>query len=184
MNMNTTYALEKLIEQLQRNPIHNYIVPGLTSWLLVEHPNAGGMVRLFEASREQRLHVTPHSHRFDFTCYVIEGSVENQVWHRSTQGDEYMEQTMTYLGGPGKYEIRSVNEKGRWVYDSCVYGKGELYSMKHDEIHSIIFTRNARVLFFEGPHVTNDTVILEPVVGSAVIHTMTYEPWMFQRGAD
>ena len=58
---------------------------------------------------------------------------------------------------------------------------GSWYGMKHDEIHSIGFSNDAVVLFFEGPPVAEGTVILEPYVNGQHLQTMATKPWMFQR---
>jgi hypothetical protein len=54
--------------------------------------------------------------------------------------------------------------------------------MRYNEIHSIKFSKDAIVLFFEGPTVTDSSFVLEPVVEGEYIPTMTTEPWMFRRG--
>ncbi len=58
--------LIKAVLGMANNPIRHYIAPGLTSSLV--GGGGHGKVRLFQADRETREWVTPHSHRFDFTC--------------------------------------------------------------------------------------------------------------------
>jgi hypothetical protein len=52
--------------------LHNYIVPGLNSTMLAMSAG-GGVVRLFEMTREQEAYIVPHDHRYNFTCYVLAG---------------------------------------------------------------------------------------------------------------
>jgi len=166
---------------LRHSPIRNYIVPGLTSWLIMDDGGAGKL-RMFECSREQHEFITPHSHRFDFSACVLRGSVENTLWVPvEAGGDEYVVTTTMYLGEPGKYESgkQVVN---RFVADSITYNEGEWYDMRHNEIHSIKFSRDALVLFIEGHEVSQCTQVLEPFVDKQHIQTMGVEDWMFQKG--
>jgi hypothetical protein len=55
--------------------------------------------------------------------------------------------------------------------------------MTADEIHSIFFGRDTSVLFFEGPNVSDTSIILEPVVDGETIPTFKVEPWAFKRAA-
>jgi len=56
-----------------------------------------------------------------------------------------------------------------------------MYSMRHDEIHSIVFGRGSQVLFFEGPEKTDKSTILEPVVKGLVIPTYENRDYMFNK---
>lgn len=58
----------------------------------------------------------------------------------------------------------SLWEKNYYFYEDEVYKEGDEYGMMFDEIHSIFFSRDTWVLFFEGPEVTEETAILEPYV--------------------
>ena len=168
---------------MRHSPLHNYIVPGLTSWLIMDQGGAG-KVRMFENTREQHHFVTPHSHRFNFSACVVRGWVENTSWFRGDgNDDEFCLTTMKYDGAPGQYVKESVMT-ARFISDSIVYEPGETawYSMPFHEIHSIKFSRDAIVLFFEGPAVTDRSFILEPLVDGHHIQTMRTEPWMFVKG--
>ncbi len=44
--------LIQLVQKIKHSPIRNYIIPGLTSWLIRDHGD-NGMVRLFEMTRHQ-----------------------------------------------------------------------------------------------------------------------------------
>lgn len=171
-------SLVKILDEMKSDTIQNYILAGLESSLL-----ENGKVRYFENSRDHQDSITPHSHRFDFTCLVIAGYVKNLVWsetYMETRGD-FFESSSVELdteGLPGKYLKR---EKGRnwWVYSTTKYHAGQCYSMEADEVHSIQFSRGAKVLFFEGPQVSSTSLILEPVVDGNVIETGEVRDWMF-----
>ena len=166
---------------MRNSPLRNYIVPGLTSWMIMDNGDEG-KVRMFQCSREQQEFVTPHSHRFDFSACVLRGSVQNTLWVPVDGcGDEYVVSNSTYLGEVGKYKTNKTIVK-RFVSDTICYEDGEWYSMKHNEIHSIKFSRDALVLFVEGRKITDTTQYIEPWVNDQHIPTMKIEPWMFKRG--
>lgn len=166
---------------LKHNPIKNYILPGLTSWMLLD--NVVSRVRMFEMNREQHNFITPHSHRFDFSCCVLNGWVENTIWselneYQLDQGDCYVLSEQVYLGNPGEYatnKLKNAYFKNR----STIHKTGEWYSMKHDAIHSIKFSCGAKVLFFEGVTVSDKSLYLEPISEGMQVHTLKKEPWMF-----
>ena len=173
---------------MKHSPIHNYVIPGLTSWLLAD-PTTEGVLRLFECSREHEEAITPHSHRFDLTCHVLEGSVRNILWKTRTLSDGqagkfedlFTETTMAYDGSVGEYaelssRVVAARRDTRW------YGVGESYSMLAHEIHSIRFSKGAKVVLIEGPVRSLTNVVLEPYeMGFGRIKTMRTEPWMFRR---
>jgi hypothetical protein len=168
--------LEQLL-RLSHSPLQNYIIPGLTSSLLAAKSDQG-VARLFINSRRQYEHITPHSHRFDFQCLVLRGEVTNIVFQEIEAGDEFCLTAMEYGGAPGQYETESMTVS-RWEgYRHC-YRAGDWYGMTHDQVHSIVFSRDAVVLFLEGPAVTTTSLILEPVVDGKRIKTFRTEPWMF-----
>lgn len=155
----------------------NYVLPGLTSMLLHCTP------RLFVSSRNTLDgQITPHSHRFDFICLVLKGGVRNTKWKIATDrgADLFSRTTLLYEGAPGNY---TMHPGGNGLYRPFVgsFGPGEWYGMTHDEIHSIEFAKDTEVLFFEGPNVTDQTIILEPCVDGARIPTFEVKPWMFEK---
>ena len=170
----------KHLVSMRHSPLHNYIVPGLTSWLIMDQ-GAGGKVRMFESTREQHEFITPHSHRFDFIACVVEGHVHNTLWTPSPNGDECQVTRTTYLNEPGKY-TSEVWQKDRFITEELCYGESRWYDMKFSEIHSIRFSKGAKVLFFEGPTKVNCSYILEPIVDGEHLNTMRTEPWMFRKG--
>lgn len=168
-----------LILSMKTNGLHNYAIPGLSSHL-IGGIMAGG-VRLFECSRKHTEQITPHSHRFDFQALVLRGTVTNLIWDYDCCGDEYALSTIKYKNSPGKYDVVDSSTAKMAVRFRNTYQEGEIYGMVHTEIHSIQFSKNAAVLFFEGPSISDTSVILEPVVDGVTIPTFKTEPWMFTR---
>ena len=170
----------KFILEMASDRLDNYIIPGLASSLIGAK---NGKVRLFEQTTEQMTKITPHSHRFDLTCCVLEGSVVNKLWKSVNpeyqEGSEMEVSTINYLGRPGAYQVEIT---GRSIFRpiSTRYEAGQWYSMRAHEIHSIAFAKGAKVLIFEGPTKTESSVILEPIVNGKAVRTFKVEPWMFQ----
>ena len=172
-----------MLRAMRHSPVRNYVVPGLTSWL-IGNPSPAGTMRLFECSRDHQENITPHSHRFDFQCWVLAGAVRNRVWRESHfgEGDLFLCSSLNYDGGIGEYR-RQAGGVSRYVYTDTVYEVDQWYSMKADEIHSINFARGTEVLFFEGPTTTNESEMLEPFVDGVAVPTFEVKPWMFKREA-
>lgn len=174
-----------LIKSMCHSPVHNYAIPGLTSYLVGESSKKHGTARLFHMTRTHEERIVPHSHRFDFTCHVLKGKVRNSVWKRRNKGsfspdfDLFNAATIQFKG-MGEYE-RLSEEQDYFARVIGTYCEGESYSMRHDEIHSIEFTKDTQVLFFEGPQLTEQSVILEPIVDGQVIPTFKTEDWMFKK---
>lgn len=174
----------KLIDQMSHSELRNYILPGLSSFLIGGEGH--GKVRLFRASRQQHAHITPHSHRFDFQCIVLRGQATNTIWRQvgAVHGASSMVASQLHFNGrPGEYTTTQRETPQYYHPSSETYSPvAPFYSMRHDEIHSIIFSQDAVVLFLEGPDQTDTTTILEPWVHGQRIPTFKVEPWMFQRG--
>lgn len=179
--MSDTINLDMLLA-MKHSPVRNYVIPGLTSWL-IGAPSPKGCIRLFECEREHQEAITPHSHRFDFQCWVLAGWVTNRIWgecvFKEREADWYIASQQT-KGRMGGYEV-SASTRRPYKYRDATYGPGQWYSMKADQIHSIYFGRGTKVLFFEGPEVTDATTILEPYANDEHVRTFKVEPWMFQR---
>lgn len=159
--------------------LDNYILPGLTSSLL-----ENGKVRLFTMSRQQNAAITPHSHRFDFQCLVLRGQVHNILWEQTEdEADLFAATTLTYEFEPGRYTLGD-HKVARYKSTSTRYEPGDWYGQTYDQIHSIVFSHDALVLFFEGQMLTKEAVILEPYVGGKVLRTFKVEPWMFSSSRD
>lgn len=170
-----------MLRAMLHSPVRNYAIPGLTSWL-VGNPSPAGTVRFFECSRDHQENITPHSHRFNFQCWVIAGEVRNRVWTAALYGDQFTHTNLVYEGDIGQYRKVRIGVS-RYLYHEDTYKSGEWYSMESKQIHSIQFTKGAQVLFLEGPTVDNQSTILEPFVDGQDVPTFKVEPWMFQRGA-
>jgi hypothetical protein len=166
----------KMLVGMRHSPIENYVIPGLTSWL-IGHAGPMGCVRMFECSRDQMEFITPHSHRFDFQCVVLSGKVENSIWYKDFTGDWYQSTDITYKD-IGVYE-GSIGGIDRWKPSSRFYEIGDCYQMNSSQIHSIRFYKDSQVLFFEGKQISEKSKILEPHVKGRTIPTFRTEPWMF-----
>lgn len=179
MSVTTDYVLS----QMAHSSLGNYIVPGLTSWLL-SAPSEKGCVRMFVSTRDQDEFITPHSHRFDFTCHVLEGEVINTMYCSPTKtepGEVYQFGRLIYGDEPGKHEQKYDGERALFRKVRSTYRAGAWYSMGASEIHSIRFSKGARVLFFEGPCRTNETVILLPVAYGDPVPTFRVADWMYRK---
>jgi len=169
-----------MLRQMRSGRVGNYVIPGLTSWVIgAKHD--GGCVRMFYCEREHQEPITPHSHRFDFQCLVLRGRVTNRKWTfvYGQRGDLFAKSALVF-SDMGKYEKRAP-VVGRYEFADEVFKEGEWYSMKAHEIHSIFFGAQTEVLFFEGPSTTDTSVILEPYVDNEVIPTFEVRPWMFKK---
>lgn len=171
------------LDGMKNSRLRNYIAPGLTSYLVGgEHH---GKVRLFAAERTTLEFITPHSHRFDFTCLVLQGIVYNSIFYPGTAEHELwcMSTINQVCGGDGLLDYVHTREAspGHWYSKTDRWVQGQIYSMTHDQIHSIKFERGTKVLFFEGPQVTKTGRMLEPWVGGRCVPTFKTESWMFRR---
>lgn len=159
---------------LTHSPLKNYILAGLESHLI------GATTRVFINTRESMGVITPHSHRFDFQCLVLHGSVVNTIYNYNVEGDTYALSELTYLNDPGQYDTQRI---GIDQFSPCAttYVEGDWYGMTHDQIHSISFSRDAAVLFIEGRQLTDKSIYIEPHVGGETIPAMKTESWMFSK---
>lgn len=172
-------AIRKALNDMVHSPVRHYATAGLTSWLV---GGDRGKVRLFRSDRSTRHWITPHSHRFNFTCLVLRGSVENIVFRKGFEGDAYCVSTLRpKAGGMGGYELERGSGWTKMVETSQKFATGETYSMRAEEIHSIRFSSDAEVLFFEGPEVLTSSQLLEPWSDGKVVPTFECAPWMFER---
>lgn len=177
-------ALAAAVLAMRHNRLGNYIVPGLTSHLIGGSDEVG-RVRLFSTDRSTRDVITPHSHRFDFTCLVLAGDVRNTIYRESQRGDEdWCLSTIDQVCGKDglrEFVHKRADSPARFYREVTEYHKGDVYSMTTDEIHSIEFTKDAKVLFFEGPQLRSRSEMIEPWVDGKVVPTFRTEPWMFDR---
>lgn len=159
---------------LSHSTLHNYILPGLESRLL------GSSARIFVNTRESIGAITPHSHRFDFQCLVLQGEVHNTLFTPDVDGSTYQTSTTIYLDSPGQYRVEQ-GELKPYAAITRTYGIGDWYGMGADEIHTIRFSQDAIVLFIEGLETTKKTTLLEPFINGETIITMRTEAWMFRK---
>lgn len=180
-------AILAALKLMKHSPVYNYATAGLTSSLIggADH----GKVRLFMSDRDTREWVTPHSHRFNFTCLVLAGSVENILFTRASYlnqpgANAYVMGTVRPSnGGLGGYELSRGSTPEAWIEESATYGVKDTYSMTSKQIHSIRFSRGAIVLFLEGPELVDNSMILEPWSNDRVVPTFESRSWMFERPA-
>ena len=175
--MNT--ELMKILDDMKDTRISNYVIAGLDSYSL-----GNGMVRLFENSRDHQDQITPHSHRFDFACLVLAGHVVNRIWTETSisSDDLFVQSEITYLGSVGEHSV-AKGPAGHWRYYDRKYAKGQIYSMSAEEVHSITFSKGAKVLFFEGPEKSTKSMIIEPLVDGVRIPTYKKREYMFNETA-
>lgn len=180
--MKVADAFIRTLSEMSHHSVRNYITPGLTSSLL--GGDGHGMVRLFTADRDTREWITPHSHRFNFSCIVIRGQVENLMFTPGA-GNKYCPATLRRKGGIGDgYEVvRNPENAASYTETSRTYVAGDTYSLTYTDIHSIRFSKDAVVLFLEGPFVAEETTILEPFSNGSIVETFEMKPWMFQKDA-
>lgn len=167
----------EIIRKMQTSKVSNYVIAGLDSYLL-----ENGNVRVFKNNRNHQDQITPHSHRFDFTCLVLNGYVINKVWTECTgkDGDLFQLSELIYSGDIGEHRKKPISNKS-FSFNMTTYKTGQTYSMKAEEIHSIEFSKGAVVLFFEGPTVREESLIIEPVVNGEVVPTYEKKSYMFKR---
>lgn len=177
--MSTWLDLLQVIKKMKHNEIHNYVLPGLTSSLVGGF--GSGRVRLLSSERDTKEWVIPHSHRFDFGCLVLHGEVENILFTPGA-GNAYAKTTIRYRQNDpfGKYDVERGDETFHFKETVTKYSPGDIYMMESSEIHSIRFGALARVLFFEGPEMTDTSIVLEPWCNGGVVPTFETAPWMFQ----
>lgn len=176
-------SCDQLIKSMQNSTVDNYVIPGLKSHLLGGFGN--GRVRLFEATRNQIAHITPHSHRFHLASLVLQGVVTNHIWneriHYGYKPDKFEKSVIKYEGEIGSYAARKIGRQMYWR-ETKTYLQNEWYYMDAKDIHSIEFSSGARVLIFEGPQVSEESVILEPVLNDGTaLNTCITESWMFKK---
>jgi hypothetical protein len=183
------------IQPMKHSRLRNYIAPGLTSHLI--GGGEFGKVRLFSAERATMEFITPHSHRFDFTCLVLKGLVHNTIFTQHPQDSIFVPSTVSceawcvstinqVCGANGLMNYVHERDSGptHWLPMTDRWCAGDTYSMTYDQIHSIKFERGSQVLFFEGPQVSTVGKMLEPWENGKVIPTFRTEPWMFDRTED
>lgn len=182
--------------QRKHSPIHNYIIPGLSSWL-IDEPEEGVKLRMFIATRHPQEVIAPHNHRYDHRARVLIGEVVNTIWiPDGNLGDEFEKEILRYSSQTGIY-VRSVGERSKWRPTAHVYGATQLpqraydrggndyreYNLSAEAVHSIKFKRNTILLLEEQPDKVNESFLLNPVELGRTCNIGATQPWMFQREA-
>ena len=176
--------MKEVFDKLKYSPIYNYILPGLTSWVLKPAGDGHGMIRMFEASRETQEFITPHSHRYGLHCEVLAGWVENTLWKTSeflgaSANDEWMLCSLKYDGNPGEY-TQTLGPISRYAKEIRRYATGSSYDLNYSQIHSVRFSQGAVVVITETEQRTDTTQILLPVAYGKAVPTFKVEPWMYK----
>jgi hypothetical protein len=170
------------ILSMAHSPIYNYTVPGLTSWLIGTPNKKTGCVRLLHSERQTTESPVPHNHRFDLSCHVLKGTVKNRIWRINPHGDEFTAKRLIFKGNPGKYGTVDEQIVYRYDYSEATYTQNAPdYSMPACAIHTIYFGRDTYVLFFEGPTVADESIVLQPYVNEKTLPTFRVEDWMFKQ---
>lgn len=180
--MTDTLKIYDALKPILNNELKNYIIPGLSSFLV--GGDSFGKVRLFSASRSAKDFITPHSHRFDFTGFVLKGCVHNTIYERGEYGDQWCVSSIGQVcgrDGINKYSHVREEEPTSFIHRTEYFSKESVYHMKFNEIHSIVFEKDTVVLVFEGTTVTDVSYMIEPWVDGKVIPTFKTEPWMFEK---
>lgn len=168
--------------------LENYVLPGLTSTLLPK-----GRLRMFTSSRYTEEFINPHSHRFDFACLVLRGQVWNTIYKpvpslTPAANPWAVWEVSPVNGGLGEYSRQLFSNYSFYETQTSCHLAGQVYSMLDRDIHSIRFSRDAAVLFIEGPERKSYSHVLEPLNGFPdkvdTIPTFKTQPWMFQKAVN
>ncbi len=101
---------------------------------------------------------------------------------KQSYADQYSLGTLKRVGEEmGSYEIERSGVPENYEGHQNRISAGESYSMKANDIHTVSFHRGTKVLFFEGPTISDTSVFLEPFSNGQVVKTFETRPWMFQR---
>ena len=158
----------------------NYIIPGLMSTELARTP-AGGLVRLFEMTRDQEYDIVPHDHRFDFRCFVLSGHVLNREYAlyevSSSLGASHA--ALAYCA-----RTHTLSDTPRWMRGTFTerdYHAGDWYAMSAEHFHAIRFARGTKVLFIEDPARRVQSHCLFPVVNGTICENFIWRDWMMAK---
>lgn len=155
--------------------IKNYVVPGLDS-ILLARTQEGGCLRLFHSTRDQEIYVVPHNHRYDFTCYVLDGGLTNILYLPESTGLP-THRAATYNRETHSWDNEYVSDV-RMYQSTTTYAKSESYSMKSDEFHSVTFLQNTKALMMEGPPVSKSSKMLIPLRDGQPLDILLWKDWM------
>ena len=74
---------------MKSKAIDNYAMAGLRSEVLDK-----GMVRMFTQTTAPMSLITPHSHRYNLSCMVLNGTVKNTIWSEADENTSRMKYRM------------------------------------------------------------------------------------------
>ena len=155
------------------NEIQHYAIPYLTSHQVQS-------AEILHMEHYQHGLVAPHSHRHNLLFVVLEGAVSNDLYLPDDRGPEYLIRTIKYGGRPGKYSSDNEEARGRFRSVRYSFNAGDCFRMLADEIHSIYFGKDAKLLRVSGPELTETSLQLIPVTDKAVcVDIAAVQPWMF-----
>lgn len=179
--MNALDKVQRQLRTMANSVIHNYATAGLTSQLIGGKDH--GKVRMLTADRDTREFITPHSHRYDFLCVVLEGEVVNTIYYEENWKTPASNQFAVSVIEPtdkfGKFWARHIRNSSFTEHVST-YKAGDVYEMTYDQIHSIRFSKGSVVLFLEGPERDHTSYVLEPFSDGSRVPTFSTPEWMFQ----
>ena len=174
---------------MQNAVVHNYIAPGLDSYLLNKNDCK---VRLFEMTKNQEFYISPHNHRFDFACCVLRGSVIHHLYREglgivkelAELGNSVNAYAVYEYVSPGFDKATEYKHKllGYEIYERETqhYSAGDWYGLRSHQFHSIEFTQGSRVLFLEGANQKATSEFLEPIVNGKIIPYFSVPDWMYK----
>lgn len=169
-------SIINLINSIKHSKIPNYILPGVDSYLL------HGDIRILESCRDTREFVTPHSHRRNLHCTVIQGEVLNVEYQKtgSPSAATWYCSTLRYLS-KGEYQVIPTPEPETYYETYKRYSAGDSYTLLAQNIHSISFKKGTVLMLQESGEPTPSSVILEPAGSDGQrIPTFHVAPWMFK----
>ena len=175
-------GIQALVEAIDKEVIKNYIVPGLESKLL-ERRWDNSILRVFHATRHQVQFVAPHTHRYALTSTVLAGTVQNTMWRRCrdiTPDADRFKVVLQKFNGIGDYDFSEEVEIADFRPETKTYKVGESYFMRHEEFHSISFSKGAVVLIEESSQMCEHSWVLQPYVDDVAIDIAEVKPWMFK----
>lgn len=183
------YIPQKLLEHFPlglHSGIKNYVLPGLYSYLLGDKNLDGSITRVFYSSRLTQEFISPHNHRYNFICEVLDGYVENTIYEPTFSSNEvgdFWQQVVSIYSDIGIYKTNYLSGPVKYIPKSVTYRKGEIYKSDLHTIHSIKFSKGSVVLFREGKKLSEQNVALIPYCKETetAINNFNTHPWMFEK---
>lgn len=174
--------VNRILDWIEKNgpvsTLENYVIPGLRSVAYLKTDDNGAMLRSFEMTAHQEYYITPHNHRYNFECFVLDGEVENTIFNPI----EATRATADHVIVPydeAKHDIDlEKTEFVRAISSSRKHPEGDWYSMRHDQFHTITFAKGTRVLFLQGASVVKVSHCMLPYNAGRICNTFIWRDWM------